>query len=328
MKRFFSLLLCMALAINIAGCFRKPEQPEDKDLYVIGFSQVGAESDWRIANTKSMVETFTEDKGYELRMENAMQRQDNQFAAVRTFILEGVDCIIIAPTVEDGWDAVLTEIQNAGIPVIIMDRSVSVADKDLYLTNIGSDFLEQGNMAVKWLERETAGRNSDENLRILHLQGTYGATAQLLRTKALEVAVAAHSDWEFAGQLYGDFTEAKAYEVVTDFLRKDKDIDVIYSENDNMTYGAMRALDDAGISYGENGQVKIISFDATKRALQYCLDGQINLCVECNPLHGPGVEELINKYRNGESIPKHVYVEESTFTAKDLTQEFIDSREY
>ena len=161
MKRFFSLLLCIALAFNIAGCLRKPEQPEDKDLYVIGFSQVGAESDWRIANTKSMVETFTEDKGYELRMENAMQRQDNQFAAVRNFILEGVDCIVIAPTVEDGWDAVLTEIQNAGIPVIIMDRSVSVADKDLYLTNIGSDFLEQGNMAVKWLERETAGRPAD-----------------------------------------------------------------------------------------------------------------------------------------------------------------------
>jgi simple sugar transport system substrate-binding protein len=209
-----------------------------------------------------------------------------------------------------------------------MDRSVSVNDKELYLTNIGSDFLGQGNMAVEWLEKETSSKPADENLRILHLQGTYGATAQLLRTKALEVAVAKHSDWEFAGQLYGDFTEAKAYEVVTDFLRKDKDIDVIYSENDNMTYGAMRALDDAGITYGENGQVKIISFDATKRALQYCMDGQINLCVECNPLHGPGVEELINKYRNGEDIPKHVYVDESIFTSKDLTQEFIDSRVY
>lgn len=328
MKRFFSLILCLALAINIAGCSSKPEKTDDKDLYVIGFSQVGAESDWRIANTKSMTETFTEEKGYELRMENARQMQDNQFAAVRTFILEGVDCIIIAPTVEDGWETVLKEVQDAGIPVIIMDRSVSVDDKDLYLTNIGSDFLEQGNMAVSWLEKETADKPADERLRILHLQGTYGATAQLLRTKALEVAVAQHSDWEFAAQLYGDFTEAKAYEVVTDYLKTDRDIDVIYSENDNMTYGAMRALDDAGITYGENGQVKIISFDATKRALQYCLDGQINLCVECNPLHGPKVEDLITKYRNGETIPKHVYVEETAFTSADLTQEFVDSREY
>ena len=328
MKRFFSLILCLALAINIAGCSSKPEKTDDKDLYVIGFSQVGAESDWRIANTKSMTETFTEEKGYELRMENARQMQDNQFAAVRTFILEGVDCIIIAPTVEDGWETVLKEVQDAGIPVIIMDRSVSVDDKDLYLTNIGSDFLEQGNMAVSWLEKETADKPANESVRILHLQGTYGATAQLLRTKALEVAVAKHSDWEFAAQLYGDFTEAKAYEVVTDYLKNDRDIDVIYSENDNMTYGAMRALDDAGITYGENGQVKIISFDATKRALQYCLDGQINLCVECNPLHGPKVEDLITKYRNGETIPKHVYVEETAFTSADLTQEFVDSREY
>ena len=128
MKRFFSLILCLALACNIVSCSGKNEQPKDKDLYVIGFSQVGSESDWRLANTKSMVDTFTEDKGYELRMENAKQRQDNQFAAVRTFILEGVDCIIIAPTVEEGWDTILKEIQDAGIPVIIMDRSVSVAD--------------------------------------------------------------------------------------------------------------------------------------------------------------------------------------------------------
>ena len=176
MKRFFSLILCLALAINIAGCSSKPEKTDDKDLYVIGFSQVGAESDWRIANTKSMTETFTEEKGYELRMENARQMQDNQFAAVRTFILEGVDCIIIAPTVEDGWETVLKEVQDAGIPVIIMDRSVSVDDKDLYLTNIGSDFLEQGNMAVSWLEKETADKPADERIRILHLQGTYGAT--------------------------------------------------------------------------------------------------------------------------------------------------------
>lgn len=328
MKRFFSFLLCIALAVNIAGCSGQKEQLQDKDLYVIGFSQVGSESDWRIANTKSMVETFTEEKGYELRMENAKQRQDNQFSAVRTFILEDVDCIIIAPTVEEGWDAVLKEVQDAGIPVIIMDRSVSVSDKDLYLTNIGSDFLEQGNMAVRWLEKESLGMPADDSLRILHLQGTYGATAQLLRTKALEVAVTQHDNWEFAAQLYGDFTEAKAYEVVTDYLKTDRDIDVIYSENDNMTYGAMRALDDAGITYGKNGQVKIISFDATKKALQYCLEGKIDLCVECNPLHGPGVEELIKKYRNGEVIPKHVYVEETAFTDKDLNQSFIDSREY
>ena len=328
MRRFCSLFLCIIACVVFAmGCDRSESEKDDKDLFVIGFSQVGSESDWRLANTKSMQQTFTEGKGYELRMENAKQRQDNQLAAVRNFILEGVDLIIIAPAVEDGWDTVLTEVKNAGIPVIIIDRSVSVSNQDLFLTNIGSDFLKQGEEAVKWLESQDI-KPANGRLRILHLQGTYGATAQLLRTKALENGVEAHRDWEFAAQLDGDFTEAKGYEVVKDYLAHDKRIDVLYSENDNMTFGAMRAFDEAGITYGENGQVRIITFDATKKALQYCLDGKIDLCVECNPMHGPGVEELIRKYRNGEEIPKHVYVEESVFTRENLTPEMIKSRDY
>ncbi len=326
MRRFCSLVLILIFSAVFAGCGDKGGK-SDKDLFVIGFSQVGSESDWRLANTRSMEQTFTESRGYELRMENAKQRQDNQLAAVRNFILEGVDLIIIAPTVEDGWETVLTEIKNAGIPVIILDRSVSVSNADLFLTNFGSDFLKQGNEAVKWMEDQHFD-TAQRNLRILHLQGSYGATAQLLRTKALEVGVAQHKDWEFAAQLDGDFTEAKGYEVVKDYLRQNRDFDVLYSENDNMTFGAMRAFDEAGITYGENGRVKIITFDATKKALQYCLDGKIDLCVECNPMHGAGVEELIRKYRAGEEIPKHVYVEESVYTRNDLTKEIISGREY
>ena len=201
---------------------------------------------------------------------------------------------------------VLTEIKDAGIPVIIMDRSVAVEDDSLYLTNIGSDFLRQGKLAVEWLNGEIP---SDKQAKILHLQGTIGATAQIQRTKALEDAVATHSNWEITSQLYGD-------------------INVLYSENDNMTFGAMRALDEAGITYGNGGQVKIITFDATKEALQYCHDGRIDLCVECNPLFGTTVKDLIKKYRNGETIPKHVYVDETAYTTKEITQEFVNSREY
>lgn len=310
----------------MAGCsFRPAQETSDPDVYVIGFSQVGSESDWRIANTKSMNDTFANNPDYELVMDNARQQQENQFAAVRRFILEGVDFIIIAPTVEDGWQTILTEVHDAGIPVIIMDRSVAVDDEDLYLTNIGSDFSHQGKLAIEWLEDEIP---EDKEIKILHLQGTIGATAQIQRTKALEDAVAVHPNWEITSQLYGDFTEAKAYEVMTDYLRENRDIDVLYSENDNMTFGAMRALDEAGISYGNGGQVKIITFDATKEALQYCHDGKINLCVECNPMFGPRVKELIENYRNGLPIPKHVYVDESAYTTQDITQEFVDSREY
>lgn len=326
MRRFFSILLCAAMILSLAGCtgVRATEPAGDK-AFVIGFSQVGSESDWRVANTKSMTDTFAGDDEYELIIENARQQQENQFTAVRRFILEGVDCIIIAPTVEEGWETILTEIKDANIPVIIVDRSVAVEDNGLYLTNVGSDFLRQGNLAVEWLEEEIP---EDRDIKILHLQGTIGATAQIMRTKALEDAVRTHPNWEISSQLYGDFTEAKAYEVMTDYLKENRDIDVLYSENDNMTFGAMRALDEAGISYGNGGQVKIITFDATKEALQYCHDGKIDLCVECNPLFGPIVKDLIEKYRAGQTIPEHVYVDESAYTTKNLTQEFVDSREY
>ncbi|MBR2550204.1 MAG: ABC transporter substrate-binding protein [Clostridiales bacterium] len=326
MKRFFSVLLCLVMILCMSSCTGvRTTEPANENVYVIGFSQVGSESDWRVANTRSMTATFGNDPDYELVMENARQQQENQFSAVRKFILEGVDFIIIAPTVEEGWDTVLREVKDAGIPVIIMDRSVAVEDEDLYLTNIGSDFLRQGNLAVEWLEGEIP---ADKEIKILHLQGTIGATAQIQRTKALESAVATHDNWEISSQLYGDFTEAKAYEVMTAYLKENKDIDVLYSENDNMTFGAMRALEEAGITYGNGGQVKIITFDATREALQYCHDGKINLCVECNPLFGPRVKELIENYRNGIPIPKHVYVDESAYTTQNITQEFVDSREY
>ena len=298
MKRFCSLLLTLTLLFSMTGCLGSRRAEPSNKPYVIGFSQVGSESDWRVANTKSMTSTFADDSGYELIMDNARQEQENQFAAIRRFILEGVDFILIAPTVEEGWDTILQEIRDANIPVIIMDRSVAVEDDNLYLTNIGSDFLRQGNLAVEWLEGEIP---ADKQAKILHLQGTIGATAQILRTKALEDAAARHSNWEITSQLYGDFTEAKAYEVMTQYLKT---------------------------NYGENGRVKIITFDATKEALQYCHDGKINLCVECNPMFGPQIKQLIEKYRNGEEIPKHVYVDETAYTTQNITQDFVDSRAY
>ena len=328
MRRFYKGLIALLMICILSGCGKKSNKQEtDKELFVIGFSQVGAESDWRLANTRSMQETFTNERGYELLMENAMQQQDNQFAAVRRFILEDVDLIVIAPTTEEGWDILLEEVHEAGIPVIIMDRSVAVWNRDLYLTNIGSNFLEQGEEAISWIETNLPVAE-DEPLKVLHLKGTDGSTAQLMRTRALEEADQRHEDWTIVQQLNGDFTEAKGYEVMTNYLKHSKDFDVIYSENDNMTFGAMRALDEAGITYGENGKVKIVTFDATKRALQLCLEGKINLCVECNPLHGPLVEELIQKYRNGEQIQETVYISESVFTKENLTQEFIDQRTY
>ena len=322
MKRFCSLMLLLLLLLS--GCAEAP--PPEPQLTRVGFSQLGAESDWRVANTESMMHSFSEENGYELLYDNARQKQANQLIAVRNFIVQGVDIIVIAPAEETGWDAVLQEAKNAAIPVIIVDREVAVEDTGLYLTQIGSDFLSEGLQAVNWLEETLADR--EDGVSILHIQGTYGATAQLLRTKAIEDAVHSHENWHFAAQLAGDFTESKGYEAVRDFLAENRDIDVIYSENDNMTFGAMRALDEAGISYGLGGDVIIVSFDAVRRALEECMAGKINLCVECNPLHGPRVDELIRQALAGEPIPKQIFVEETVFTPDMLTPERIAERQY
>lgn len=322
MKRMLSIIAILALLL--CGCAR--EAPPEQELTKVGFSQLGAESDWRVANTDSMIAALSEENGYELLYDNARQKQANQLVAVRNFIVQGVDIIVIAPLEETGWDTVLQEAKNAHIPVIIVDREVAVEDTGRYLTQIGSDFLAEGEQAVSWLEKAMAQHQGD--VSILHIQGTYGATAQLLRTKAIEEAVQAHENWHFAAQLPGDFTETKGYEVVRDFLAENRDIDVIYSENDNMTFGAMRALDEAGITYGRGGDVTIISFDAVRRALQLCMEGKIDLCVECSPLHGPRVDELIRQYLAGEPVPKQILVEETIFTPDTLTPEILAQREY
>ena len=326
MKKVFALLLCGVLLI-LAGC--SEESAPERRLLRVGFSQLGAESDWRVANTESMIQAFSEENGYELLYDNARQKQANQLVAVRNFIVQDVDFIVIAPAEETGWEAVLQEAKDAGIPVIIMDREVAVEDESLYLTRIGSDFLTEGQQAVNWLARtlEAQGRAS-EPVNILHLQGSYGATAQLLRTKALEDAAAQRENWTICAQLAGDFTESKGYEAVRDYLKEHRDIDVLYSENDNMTFGAMKALEEAGLTYGAGGDVIIISFDAVRRALEYCMAGKIDLCVECNPLHGPRVDELIRQHQAGEKIPKQIFVEETVFTPDTVTEELIRTRLY
>ena len=321
-------MVLLILPLLLIGCRKQPVQEER--LVRVGFSQVGAESDWRKANTASMIAALSEENGFELLFDNAKQRQENQLLAIRHFIQQDVDYIVLAPIAESGWDDVLLEAKSAGIPVIIVDRRIAVEDEDLYTCWVGSNFLSEGERAIRWLEGylQSSGRLQDP-IRILHIKGTDGATAQIERTKALTDAVRTHPGWKIAGTLPGEYTEAKSYELVRDFLRSDRDIQVIYSENDNMTFGAMRALDEAGLRYGEGGDVILISFDAVREALQYCLEGKIDLCVEeCNPLHGPRVASLIRQMESGETPNKVNYVEETFFTSSNLTEKILQEREY
>ena len=330
----FRLLCCLCSVLILVsqalyGCGEKDVPVRDEKLIRVGFSQVGSESDWRMANTASMISALSESSGFELIFDNAKQRQENQFLAIRNFIQQDVDYIVLAPIAESGWDDVLQEAKNAGIPVIIVDRQIDVGDESLYTSWVGSNFLAEGERAIRWLEGaiQQQGR-LNQPLRILHIQGTDGATAQIQRTKALNDAVRTHPGWTVVSRLKGEYTEAKAYELVRDFLSSGEPIDVIYSENDNMSFGAIRALDEAGISYGRDGDVMIISFDAVRDALKLCLEGKINICVECNPLHGPRVASLITQLESGETPPKLTYVDETFFSSGVLSEELIEEREY
>ena len=323
MKRIL-LMVCILALLMLSACASSPTATVETydDMVVVGFSQVGAESDWRNANTRSMTEALSEQNGYRLIIDDAQQKQERQITAIRNFIHQGVDYIVLAPTTEKGWDTVLAEAKAAGVPVIIVDRMIEVEDDSLFTCWIGSDFRKEGDAAVSWLEKHF-GENS---LRIVHLQGNLGSSAQLGRTQGLDAGLAKHPTWELVYRNTGDFTQAKGQELVEALLAQGIQFDVIYSENDNMAYGAIDALKNAGLQPGKD--VTIISFDASHAALEMVMAGEISFDVECNPLHGPRVQAIIEKLEAGGKPPKLTYVEESTFDAATITREIMDGRGY
>lgn len=289
---------------------------------VVGFSQVGAESDWRTANTESMKSTFTEANGYKLIFDDAQQKQENQLKAVRNFIQQDVDYIVIAPVTETGWDTVLQEAKDAGIPVIIVDRMIDVSDDSLYTAWVGSNFLQEGYDAVAWLDDYLKKNNrADEDINIVTLQGTIGSSAQIGRTDGVEEKMKDHPNWKMLERQTGEFTQAKGQEVMESFLKTYNDIDVVIAENDNMAFGAIDAIKAAGKTCGPKGDITIISFDAVAAAFDAMIAGDMNVSVECNPLHGPRVAEIIQKLEKGESVDKIAYVQEGVYPADTAAAE-------
>ena len=322
------------------------------DTITVGFSQVGAESDWRTANTESMKSTFSEENGYELIFDDAQQKQENQLTAIRNFIQQEVDYILLAPVTETGWDTVLQEAKDADIPVIIVDRMVDVSDDSLYTTWIGTDSLLEGRRAAEWLNAYTTAKGIDaKDVNIVDIQGTIGSTAQIGRSKGLEEGVDNYG-WNLLAQQSGEFTQAKGQEVMESMLKQYDNINVVYCENDNEAFGAIDAIEAAGKTVGSdiaNGEIMVMSFDTTNAGLTDTLAGKIACDVECNPLHGPRAEELIKALEAGEEVEKLNYVDEEIFATDDtvdkvkavnsldeegeydvtpITQEIIDGRAY
>ena len=301
------------------------------DSIVVGFSQVGAESDWRTANTESMKNTFSEENGYTLKFDDAQQKQENQIKAIRSFIQQDVDYIVLAPTTESGWDTVLQEAKDAGIPVIIVDREVKVSDDSLYTAWVGSNFALEGQKACAWLKAYADAKGIEE-LNIVDIQGTIGASAQIGRTEGLEDAVEANG-WNLLAAQTGEFTQAKGQEVMESFIKQyGDDINVVYCENDNEAFGAIDALKAAGYTVGSDiaaGEVMVMSFDTTNAGLTSTLAGEIACDTECNPLHGPRVQEIIEALEAGNEVEKKQFVEEEIFAGpEDVTSIDVDGTSY
>jgi simple sugar transport system substrate-binding protein len=290
----------------------------------IGFSQVGAESEWRTANTAS-IKDAAKKAGVNLKFADAQQQQQNQVKAIRSFIAQHVDVIAFSPVVETGWETVLREAKNAKIPVILTDRAVKVTDPSLYVSFIGSDFVEEGRRAGRWL-LDYAKKNGDKPLNIVELQGTTGAAPAIDRKTGFAEVIAANPKLKVIRSQTGDFTRAKGKEVMEAFLKSEgKNINVLYAHNDDMAIGAIQAIEEAGLKPGKD--IIVISIDGVKGAFEAMKAGKLNVTVECNPLLGPTLIQTAQDVVAGKPVPKRIVVNEGVFPAEVAAKE-LPNRKY
>ncbi len=322
--------LTAALALGLTACGGSDEGSSaasgggggggGDDTITLGFAQVGAESGWRTANTASIQEA-AKAAGIDLQFSDAQQKQENQISAIRSFIQQRVDVIAFSPVVETGWDAVLLEAKRANIPVILTDRSVDSEDDSLYVTFLGSDFVEEGKKAGEWAVENWGGQPTF----IAELQGTTGAAPAIDRQEGFADAIAGTPNLQVVASQTGDFTRSGGREVMEAMLNSHPEINAVYAHNDDMGLGAIEAIEAAGKVPGKD--IQIITVDAVKDGMQALADGKINFIVECNPLLGDQLMDLAKKVVAGEEVPNRVVTEETTFTQEQAVQ-VLPERQY
>ena len=285
------------------------------DLIRVGFSQLGAESGWRTANTESVKESLSEENGFDLTFVDAQQKQENQIKALRDFIAQDVDVIAFSPVIETGWDEVLQEIKDSGIPVVLVDRTVDTTVDDPFVTWIGADFTQEGTTAGEWVAENAP------DAKIFELQGTLGSGAQVDREEGFGAVVGD----QIIGKASGNFTRAEGKTAVEAALQAYPDMTMIFTHNDDMGLGAIEAIEAAGKTPGTD--IQIVSVDGVRDGLQALVDKKFNYVVECNPVFGDQLAELITKVANGEDVPKETIVIDQAFD-QTITQAEVDARAY
>jgi simple sugar transport system substrate-binding protein len=317
---------CIIAMLALPAVFLLTQTPgltEDttKKKLVVGFSQVGAESGWRTANTES-IKSEAAKRGIDLRFSDAQQKEENQIKAIRSFIAQGVDVIAFSPVVETGFEPVLQEAKKAGIPVVLSDRAVKVSDDSLYKCFLGSDFVEEGRRAANWLAEKTGGK-----AKIAELVGTVGSAPAIDRKKGFEEVLAKYPDMKIIKSQSGDFTRAKGKEVMEAFLKAPdaKEITALFGHNDDMALGAIQAIEEAGLKPGKD--IIIVSIDGVRDAFKAMIEGKLNCSVECSPLLGPQLFDVVEKVAVGQEVPKRIVTQEGVFDQSVAAAE-LPKRQY
>jgi ABC-type sugar transport system substrate-binding protein len=318
LNKSFALAL-LSLPFLLGGCsdgsgdFAAKRKPQ----VVLGFSQLVGQANWNAANTESIRKAAL-DSGIELHLEDAERSQEKQVAALRSFVRQHVDVIAFSPVVETGWEFVLREIRSAGIPVILMDRNIDISDDSLYISLVGSGFVEEGRRAGRWLLENT--RDVRGEINIVELQGTVDSSPANGRSQGFGEVIAADPRYRVIRSQSGDFDRARAREVMAEFLESEgRRIRVLFTHSDTMALGAVDAIEAAGLKPGSD--ILVISIEGSRKALEAILAGKMNVTVECSPLLGPQLMALAKDVAAGKQVPRRVVTEESVFTRENAAAE-------
>jgi galactofuranose transport system substrate-binding protein len=318
-KHSFALLaLFPLLFLQLGGCSDGAgDYGAKRKPVVLGFSQIVGGANWNTVNTES-IRSAARDAGIDLRLEDAHRSQVDQVASLRSFVSQRVDVIAFSPVVETGWEVVLREIRTAGIPVILMDRTIEVSDESLYVSLIGSDFVEEGRRAGRWLLEHT--RNVPGEIDIVELQGTVGSAPANDRKQGFAEVIAAEPRYRIIRSQSGDFDRARARDVMAGFLQAEgRRIRVLFAHSDTMALGAIEAIEAAGIKPGSD--ILVISIEGSRKALEAIVAGKLNVTVECSPLLGPPLMAVVKDLAAGKPVPRRVITQESVFTRENAALE-------
>lgn len=310
-------IVLIAVLIITAACGGLSAQ---KKPIVVGFSQIGAESAWRTANTESII-SEAKKRHIDLIFSDAQQRPENQIKAIRSFIAQKVDVIGFSPVIESGFEPVLRETKAARIPVILTDRAVGIKDDSLWVTLIGSDFVEEGRRAGRWLAGKMKGK-----ARIVELQGTPGSAPAIDRKRGFAEIIANYPDMKIIRSKSGNFTRSLGKQVMESFLRAEgRNIDALFAHNDDMALGAIQAIEEYGLKPGQD--IVIVSIDAVRDAFLAMIEGKLNCTVECSPLLGPQFFDAVEDIMAGRPVPKRIVTKESVFP-QEVAKKILPTRKY